>query len=428
MNLLMLGLIAKAAQEQNRGYRRRSSRKREQSPKSSSSHSSTTYSEMEYLYGVIAEDPALREVFQAIAKKGEEIDDMDAEAIRKEVEAGLKAQAEKGKKIEEKIKELAELGVVLEVDKRPYNYDTVAMGVKVLDSEERSAFENKGEYAYKDKLYPKVFEGLLLKKDLFTPENRDHNPFESSYMSWKERNPDIDEQIRKAEKEVEKWERKLQSNWGDDYKKEQKLKIARGNLYSLKDRKEQGETYRVQYEAFAKLTPEQKDKIVEYLELLEDAQKSGKDVEANVKKYNAIYERAYYYSDTEKSIEERRKWPRAVEGLIEDGVLSEDLLDAVDSILSQEELGYEKYSEGLGYYSSANSGLHKKFRQVVDWYYGERKERILTKALQRKEAAYKALIDENKRLCEAAGLVDKAEELEGQDPNNVKKGDEKNGE
>ena len=353
---------------------------------------------------------------------------MDAEAIRKEVEAGLKAQAEKGKKIEEKIKELAELGVVLEVDKRPYNYDTVAMGVKVLDSEERSAFGNKGEYAYKDKLYPKVFEGLLLKKDLFIPENRDHNPFESSYMSWKERNPDIDEQIRKAEKEVEKWERKLQSNWGDDYKKEQKLKIARGNLYSLKDRKEQGETYRVQYEAFAKLTPEQKDKIVEYFELLEDAQRSGKDVEANVKKYNAIYERAYYYSDTEKSIEERRKWPRAVEGLIEDGVLSEDLLDAVDSILSQEELGYEKYSEGLGYYSSANSGLHKKFRQVVDWYYGERKERILTKALQRKEAAYKALIDENKRLCEAAGLVDKAEELEGQDPNNVKKGDEKNGE
>ena len=62
MNLLMLALIKKAVDEQNRSHRRHR-RTGDKAPEKKGSYSSTTYSENEFLTLVISEDPILTAFF-----------------------------------------------------------------------------------------------------------------------------------------------------------------------------------------------------------------------------------------------------------------------------------------------------------------------------------------------------------------------------
>lgn len=425
MNPLMFALVAKAIHDQNRGYHRRSSRKRKKSPEKKSSYYDKKYTEQEYLNQLIIDDPVLTAFFQAIEKKGDEIDRKDAESVRQEVENGLKEQEERADKIHKKQEELAALGVNLEKRERSYYYDGVIVGKKVTDTY-KSAFGDKGEYSLEREEFPVIFDGLYLDRKWFTKENINTNPFEAEYTKWKEGYPDIDKRLEEEEAKLKRAERRLNhAIFGRD-KKETEVYIAERCVEEFKGAKERGEKLKLQYDTFAKLTPEQRVKIGEYFELIEEAEKAGKAVGEKASEYDAIMGKGY--SNKAQSVEERRKWLRAVETLIEEGELSEELLDAVDSIIAQEEIGYEKYSEGVSSYDMSYKGFSGKFCEAVAWYYETRKEKIALKALQRKEAAYKALEEEHKRLCEAAGLVDKAEELENQDPKKVKEGDEKDGE
>ena len=68
----------------------------------------------------------------------------------------------------------------------------------------------------------------------------------------------------------------------------------------------------------------------------------------------------------------------------------------------------------------------ERFLNLVEWYIETRREKIVEKALDRKEAAYKALKVEHEKLCEMAGLVDEAEKIE--DSRDDKKGDGGHGE
>ena len=57
-------------------------------------------------------------------------------------------------------------------------------------------------------------------------------------------------------------------------------------------------------------------------------------------------------------------------------------------------------------------GYSERFTSLVAWYLETRRENIVTKVLHRKEEAYKALTIEHKKLCEMAGLVDEAQQIE----------------
>lgn len=423
MNLLMLALIKKAVDEQNRSYRRssRKSKKGSKSPSSSSSsYSSKTYTQGEYLNKVVAEDPLLTAFFQAIEKKGDEIDDLDAEVIRKDVEEKLKAQAERVTKIKKIKDELAEAGIEFSDTTTCYG---VTVGVKVTESY-KSAFGNKGEYAQDTVYFPTTLDGLELKKEWFAPENREKNPFEDEYNNWTEKYKNLDEKIAFLEKEIKKYERKVKHAIFGVEKKEYTLENLKSELKSAEYYKREGIKLKRNKEIFDRLTPENKEKIYEYFEVVDECKEEGKDLSEKVKKYEAIKGSRYSYYSTGKraSAKERNKWQRTIDVLIANGELSEELLDAVDTIISEEDFGYEKYSDGLSEYDMSNKGFSENFRSAIAWYAETRKERIGLKALHRKEAAYKALEVEHKKLCDAAGLVDKAEELEEKDSNN--KGDE----
>ena len=418
----MLALIKKAVDEQNRSYRRRSSKKGSKSPSkssSSSSYSSKTYTNEEYLGKVVADDPLLTAFFQALEKKGEEIDEQDAEVIRKEVEGKLKAQAERASKIKKIKEELSESGVTLTEN---HSYYGTTIGVKVTETY-RSAFGNKGEYA-KDTIYfATTLDGLELKKEWFSPENRDKNPFDNEYNNWLQRHEGIDEKITKLEKEVKKYERKVKHAVFGVYKKENTLERLKDELSSAKYYKREGEKLKHNKDVIDSLTPENREKLYKYFELVEECREESKDLNDRISAYEGIKGgRDYYGSSKRKSAADRNKWQRTIDALIADGELSEELLDAVDTIISEEDFGYEKYSEGLSEYDMSRKGFSDNFRSAIAWFAETRKERIALKALHRKEAAYKALEEEHKKLCEAAGLVDKAEDLEAKDP--AKKGDE----
>ena len=146
-------------------------------------------------------------------------------------------------------------------------------------------------------------------------------------------------------------------------------------------------------------------------------------MDCDIEKYNQIKESSYHYSyNRQKSEAERNKWQRALDSLIEDGEASEELLDAIDTIISEENIGYKKYSEGKDRYAMQRDGYSERFTNLVAWYLENRRERIVTKALHRKEEAYKALEIEHKKLCEMAGLVEEAQKIDD------RKGDEGHGE
>ena len=424
MNLLMLALIKKAVDEQNRVYRR-SRKKGKEAPQKHSSYSSTTYTENEFLTLVIAEDPVLKAVFQAIEEEGKEIDKKDAEQIRKDIAVKLEEQANRVQKMRTTLIELQNLGINLTDS---YGMPSITIGKKVTECYGR-AYGEKGEYAKTTEAFPVCFEGLDLKPEWFKEDKREINPFDREYENKYETHHDIDEQIEALKKKVEKCERRLKFAVFGKYEKEDELKRAKDDLKYAEYKRENWIELKTKKETFDKLTPEQRVKLNEYFEILEEATTVSKEINVQSRDYDAIVGHYYsysYYGDRKRNALDRNKWQRSIDSLIERGELSEELLDAVDTLIAEEDIGYEKYYEGLKDYGYGSHGLTEDCASLIRWYLDTRKEKIALKALHRREESFKRLEAEHKKLVEAAGLVDKAEELEEQDPS--KKGDEINGE
>lgn len=420
MNLLMLALLKKSIDDRNAAAARARNRKRrtekggkgKNSPYSGSSYNQNKYTEKQYFYKIVSDDPLLVAFFQAIEKKGEEIDEKDAEEIRKRVEVALKTQAESVKKIEEKKKELEALGLETEYT-TSYN-SNITIGEKVLDSGNR-AFWEKGEYAKVSKSFILKHGDMVLVKDWFEPESREVNPFDKRYEEWSRCYSDLDNQIAEKRYAVTRQEERVKYGLFKKDEKEKELIKLQKELEKLEREKARGEEIKRDRDEFAKITPEQKEKIHEYYELVAECAKKGRELDQDIKAYTDVKgtDRGYYGSySRQDSAKKRNKWERAINELIAEGELSEELLDAVDNIVSEENIGYEKYSEGLDEYELRYKGLSDDFKDAVGWFIETRREKIALKALHRREAAYKALEIEHKKLCDAANLVDRAEEIE----------------
>lgn len=431
MNLFVLAAL-KMAHDQNQASARRRRRAREEArrkqkaPKnSSSSYSSKEYSETEYLYMVVTEDPILATFFKELEKKGEQIDAMDAEEVRKAVEEKLKLQAERTEKIQKKFEEIKAAGLDITAVDTYFAYRTT-VGEKVLDAGAR-AFGDKGEYANIRKSFELEYKGISLAKEWFKGDKKKENPFEIRYNEWAEKHKDLEAEIQATEKAIRVQERKVKFAIFGKEEKEDELERLKSRLEKYREDQAYGEDLRRKKDIFAEITPEQKDLLEEYFDMVTECKEKGKEIDKDIEKYNLIKEVSYqYYYNRQKSETERNKWQRALDGLIEDGEASEELLDAIDTIISEENMGYKKYSEGKDEYAMQREGYSERFRNLVSWYLETRRDRIVTKALHRKEEAYKALVVEHKKLCEMAGLVDEAQKIE--ESFEDKKGDDVHGE
>ncbi len=430
MNLAVL-LALKMVHDQNQANARRHRRAREEARKkqkapnnSSSSYSSKQYSETEYFNLVVTEDPILTTFFKELEKKGQEIDDLDAEEVRKTVEEKLKNQAQRVEKIQKSFEDIRKSGLDLTKADTYFAYRTT-VGEKVLESGS-PAFGNKGEYASVKKSFELEYKGISLAREWFKGDRKKENPFEVRYNKWFEENKDLETNIEAKKEEIRIQERKVKFALFGKEEKEEELERLKSKLQRLEEEKARGEAIRKSKDTFAEITPEQKDMIEKYFEMVDECKEAGQEVDTDIQKYNQIKEVNYHYSyNRDKSEAQRNKWQRAIDSLMADGEVSEELLDAIDTIISEENIGYKSYSEGKDKYAMQREGFSERFSNVVEWYLETRREKIAGKALQRKEEAYKALAVEHKKLCEMAGLVDEAEKLEekGKD----KKGDEGHG-
>lgn len=418
MNLLMLAAL-KMAYDQNQAMARRHRRARDEArrkknaPKSSSSssYSYKEYDETEYFNMVVTEDPILTTFFKELERKGAEIDDLDAEEVRKVVEEKLKLQAERVEKIQTQLDSIKTSGLDLNLADTYFYYQTT-VGQKVLDAGSR-AFGDKGEYANVKKSFELEYKGISLSREWFTGDKKKENPFETRYNTWCENNSDLETQISAQEELIKAQERKVKFALFGKEEKQEELEAQKRKLESLRKEKANGEELKRKSDIFSEITPKQKDMLEKYFEMVDECKEAGKDIDTDIAKYSKIKSDSYHYSYSEKtSAEERNKWQRALDSLIENGEASEELLDAIDTIISEENIGYQKYSEGKDKYAMQREGFSESFSDLVAWYLATRKERIATKALHRKEEAYKALSVEHKKLCEMAGLVDDAQEIE----------------
>ena len=417
MNVALL-LALKMVHDQNQANARRRRRAREEArrkknaPKNnSSSYSSKEYDEAEYLNMVVTEDPVLATFFKELEKKGAQIDEIDAEEVRKVVEEKLKLQAERAERIQNKFEEIKNAGLEITPTDTYFAYKTT-VGEKVLDAKAR-AFGDKGEYASVKKSFELEYKGIALASEWFKGDKKKENPFEIRYNKWCEEHKDLDAEIQTTEEAIRVQERKVKFAIFGKEEKEEELERLKSKLERLRKEKAHGEELKGQMDTFAEITPKQRDLLEEYFDMVAECKEKGKEVDSDIEKYNQIKEVSYHYSyNRQKSEIERNKWQRALDGLIEDGEASEELLDAIDTIISEENIGYQKYSEGKDKYTMQREGFSESFSDLVAWYLETRKERIATKALHRKEAAYKALSVEHKKLCEMAGLVDEAQEIE----------------
>lgn len=431
MNLLVLAAL-KMAHDQNQASARRRRRARDEARKkknapnnSSSSYSSKEYDEAEYFNMVITEDPILATFFKELEKKGEQIDEKDAEEVRKVIEEKLKLQAERAEKIQKKFEEMKAAGLEVRAVDTYFGYRTT-VGKKVLDAGSR-ALGNKGEYVNVKESFELEYKGISLAKEWFKGDKKKENPFEIRYNTWAEEHKELDIEIQATEEAIRVQERKVKFAIFGKEEKEEELESLKLKLERLRKEKVHGEELRGKMDTFAEITSKQKDLLEEYFDMVAECKEKGKEVDEDIEKYNQIKEVSYHYSyNRQKSEKERNKWQRALDGLIEDGEASEELLDAIDTIISEENIGYKKYSEGKDRYDMQREGYSERFTNLVAWYLETRRERIITKAIHRKEEAYKALTTEHKKLCEMAGLVDEAQKIE--DSLRDKKGDEGHGE
>ena len=312
MNLLMLAAL-KMVHDQNQASARRRRRARDEARRkknaprnsSSSSYSSKEYDETEYFNMVVTDDPILTTFFKELERKGKEIDDKDAEEVRKVIEEKLKLQAGRVEKIDKIFEELKATGLDIKLSKYSYYGAQVTVGKKVLDAG-MAAFGEKGEYAETTRKFEIEYKGITLSREWFKGDGKKENPFETNYNAWLEENKDLDSEIAAQEEAIEKQERKYKhALFGKDDKLYELVELKR-KLNQLKEEQARGEEIKRKRDVFAEITPKQKDQIEKYYELVDECKEQGKILDADIEKYKRVKGsyRGYYYN-SDKDEEER---------------------------------------------------------------------------------------------------------------------------
>lgn len=436
MNLLFLLALKKMyddnqaiARNNARAYKR--ARERGKQPKDyEHRYSSKEYSESEFFNKIVTEDEILVLFFDALEKKGKEISEVEAEKIRKVIEVKLAAQSERASELYKCIEEMNATGLEVKLTDNPNYYNSITIGKKVLDAGE-AAFGNKGEYAKVKQDFSLTYKGIQLAREWFNDSWLDKNPFEVKFNDWKSNHSDLEEKIKAKRKEIARQERKVKYALVGKEDKIRELEKLNIELSSLETTQRDGEALAKKRDHFAEITPEQKTLIRNYYAKVEECKVFGKDIDKDTEQYCEIKDDKYRYSYSgEMYDKEKSKCQRIMDELITNGDISEEVLSVIDTIFSEESIGYEKYYEGKDRYQMSREGKSETYCKLIKWYIESRREKIITKAVERREQAYAALGKEHKKLLELAGLVDEAKLLEESTDKKTKdaKGDEEYGE
>lgn len=393
MSLVSVIILNKALGQQIRYSGSKNSRKVvDNARQNSNSGGRPTYSFEEYMYYKVKDDPKLSSFFKVLGQYGQEIDKIDKEKVLEEFQGLCHLYEEKEKEVNERVSELE--GTGMHISKEIRTEETCAP-VKVEDGR---GFAGVGEYSYSNsRTFAIGFNGIKITSEMLSGKNG--NIYQQEYELWQKENPDIDKTEIDLAKRLEDKKRRLKITVFNREKAKEEIAEMEKELESVRTRISNGKTKKEKMNIFDNLTEEQKKAISNYLEAVNACKIIGKDISERITE-------SINLGRGESDIK-RDKWQRAFDKMIEDGAVSQDIIDDINTILSQEiEEKQEEYDKGEAAYRLNDMG--RGMANGVSWYIREQERTYQEKTLlQQKEEELSSLEAEEKTISEAEALIDR---------------------
>lgn len=266
-------------------------------------------------------------------------------------------------------------------------------------------FGGTGKYSYsREKVFYIGFNGIKITSEMLSEKGK--NIYQEEYDLWEKENPDIDKIELNLMQKLEDKKRKLRITLFNRKNVKEEIADIEKELEDVRIKIRDGKVKKEKMHIFDNLTDEQKQVIGQYLESIESCEKIGKDFWEKI-----IESVKLNRGETETT---REKWKRAFEKMVEDGAVSQETIDEVNSILTQEiEEKQDRYDQGVDDYNMYDMG--QRISNAVSWYIKEREKNNQEKTpLQQKEEELVSLETEEKTIKEAELLIDKQMAKQGE--------------
>ena len=377
------------AEEDRRARKRREDEAKKKRYGRNVNHS--RYSESEYFYKVVSEDEFLTNFFDEVDRKATEIEAKEENADLLEIQDLLKDSLDKFAKVKEKQEELVALGITLSGETF---IDAGAVGVETTEGH---GFGGIGKYGYNRVEAPVVFNGIRVSREHLA--NPDVNPYEEEYRETRAAKEDLGAEVQRIEKEIKRKEFFLKiSPFGRD-KAEDDLRKLNIELINTKRDIQTGDEKKRKMDAYAALTPEQKIKIGEYYDAIQEYKLTGIPISGRIQENINRGQRYFKYE-----AELQSRWHRAVDQLIESGVFTADDVKKVEERLAAIDLTAEHEDVGIGEMTFRKG--RRDYAKMVTYFYQRPQIEEKRKELAEKRAKLAELKTEEKVISETEELAD----------------------
>lgn len=361
------------------------------SKKTSSSYYSydtkRSYSFEEHLILLINNNPEFLDYVKSLFAEGESLDISDRRKIATELDEVAPQILEEERKLAEIRKKIEESGIVI-------GSQYIIEGVRIDQKGPLPLSHNVGTHRYTFNNYPIQFNGIRVNKEDL--EN-DGAYYEAAYAKERNENPNVEEQLEKDKRKLERQRRILNLPFMDTESRERLIKdletaVARGEfaIRRINDRRKELDT-------FKGFTPEQKKLIAEYIEQVYKVKELADPAGARVKQFEEI---GLPYKSTDKK---RAKWERANDSLIQSGKVSKETVDRFYTMLAGElDRVYTAYDEGIPFSEVPHSALGSE--GPLSWI-------IRTKGIEFVREKRDKLLEEQKKLDETIALTEKRDDM-----------------
>lgn len=399
MSLMPFIILKKASEQRRYSGSKKSGKVVENARQRSYSSGPVRYSFKEHMYYKAKYDPKLSSFFKVLGQYGQEIDKIDKERVVEEFQGLCHLYEEKEKEANERASELEEAGITISRDiKTEESYAPVKV-------EDGRGFAGVGEYSYSDRrTFAIGFNGIKITSEMLSGKNE--NIYQQEYELWQKENADIDKNKIDLAKRLEDKKRRLKITVFNREKAKEEIAEIENELENVRTKISEGITKKEKMNIFNNLTEEQKKVISNYLEAINGCETIGKDIREKIIE-------SINLGRAETDIK-RDKWQRAFDKMVEDGAVSQDIIDDIDSILRQEiEEKQDEYDKGESDYSLNDMG--RGMAKGVSWYISVQERAHKEKTpLQQKEEELSTAEAEAQTISEAEALIDKQNQKTGE--------------
>lgn len=385
MMLIMAAAAAKKREEEARGRARASARKAEEERRAEAQkreekarkdradykrrHSSEGLNECVLKELINPENPELLNFIEKFYNCGLKIDKQDIQETAKEGEILTDKLVEKALELEKNRKNLEKLGIVLGNKEGTYFHSLMFYDFSAIRKDPEQALKCKypaqlANSLGKDRVETyELFNGLELTETSL--KNPNYKGYDLEYENKKNR---YQEKINEEEKLLKRLKRNttlLKISIFNREKRTDENRNIKKQLKEIASYKAEIEEARIKAETFKKLTPEQKEGILHYIEAREECEKEEYKIKFDTcRTINAITN-CWPEKETD-----RDKWQRTLKLMIQTGEISKEDLEKVIKMFErvEEKQQNNEYDKAFGMWASDEDGKVEKYTNAIKWF------------------------------------------------------------